>query len=75
MWWIATPSIQFRFPIRIESYYRVISYDLARLRNQLGRSHPYFIKLLGGLYLLKYIPSGEEGQERYNQICNYLRTT
>ncbi|MDQ5911736.1 MAG: (1-_4)-alpha-D-glucan 1-alpha-D-glucosylmutase [Pseudomonadota bacterium] len=59
---------EFRFPIRIESYYRVISYDLARLRNQLGRSHPYFIKLLGGLYLLKYIPSGEEGQERYNQI-------
>jgi (1->4)-alpha-D-glucan 1-alpha-D-glucosylmutase len=59
---------EFRFPIRIESYYRVISYDLARLRNQLGRSHPYFIKLLGGLYLLKYIPAGEEGQERYNQI-------
>ena len=46
----------------------MISYDLARLRHQLGRSHPYFIKLLGGLYLLKYIPSGEEGQERYNQI-------
>ena len=59
---------EFRFPIRIESYYRVISYDLARLRNPLGRSHPHFIKLLGGLYLLKYIPSGEEGQERYNQI-------
>jgi len=59
---------EFRFPIRIESYYRVISYDLARLRNQLGRSHPHFIKLLGVLYLLKYIPSGEEGQERYNQI-------
>ncbi len=59
---------EFRFPIRIESYYRVISYDLAGLRTQLGRSHPYFIKLLGVLYLLKYIPSGEEGQERYNQI-------
>lgn len=59
---------EFRFPIRIESYYRIISYDLNRLRNQLGRSHPYFIKLLGVLYLLKYIPSGEEGQERYNQV-------
>jgi len=58
----------FRFPIRIESYYRVISFDLARLRAQLGRNHPNFIKLLGVLYLLKYIPSGEEGQERYDQI-------
>jgi (1->4)-alpha-D-glucan 1-alpha-D-glucosylmutase len=65
---LAVHYYEFRFPIRIESYYRVISYDLARLRNQLGRSHPHFIKLLGGLYLLKYIPSGEEGQERYNQI-------
>ncbi len=65
---LAVHYYEFRFPIRIESYYRVISYDLARLRNQLGRSHPHFIKLLGVLYLLKYIPSGEEGQERYNQI-------
>ena len=65
---LAVHYYDFRFPIRIESYYRVMSYDLARLRTQLGRSHPHFIKLLGVLYLLKYIPAGQEGRERYDQI-------
>jgi (1->4)-alpha-D-glucan 1-alpha-D-glucosylmutase len=58
----------FKFPIRIESYSQVFSYDLARLRNQIGREHPDFVKLLGALYMLKYIPSGEEGRERYDQV-------
>ncbi|MBE9181788.1 malto-oligosyltrehalose synthase [Oculatella sp. LEGE 06141] len=57
-----------KFPIRIESYTQVLSYDLARLRKKLGRNHPDFVKLLGVLYMLKYIPSGEEGRERYDQI-------
>lgn len=57
-----------RFPIRIESYTRVLTYDLNRLRAKLGQNHPDFVKFLGVLYALKYIPSGEEGQERYDQI-------
>jgi (1->4)-alpha-D-glucan 1-alpha-D-glucosylmutase len=57
-----------RFPLRIESYSHVLMYDLARLREKLGRNHPDFVKLLGALYMLKYIPSGEEGRERYDQI-------
>ncbi len=57
-----------RFPLRIESYSHVLMHDLARLREQLGRNHPSFVKLLGALYMLKYIPSGEEGRERYDQI-------
>jgi (1->4)-alpha-D-glucan 1-alpha-D-glucosylmutase len=57
-----------RFPLRIESYSHVLMYDLARLREKLGRNHPNFVKLLGALYMLKYIPSGEEGRERYDQI-------
>lgn len=57
-----------QFPLRIESYNQVLMYDLARLREQLGRNHPNFVKLLGVLYMLKYIPSGEEGRERYDQI-------
>lgn len=56
------------FPLRIESYSHVLMYDLARLREKLGRNHPNFVKLLGALYMLKYIPSGEEGRERYDQI-------
>lgn len=57
-----------KFPIRIESYLNVLTYDLGRLRKKLGRNHPDFVKLLGALYALKYIPSGEEGMERYDQI-------
>ncbi|HEY9665015.1 MAG TPA: malto-oligosyltrehalose synthase, partial [Allocoleopsis sp.] len=56
------------FPLRIESYSYILMYDLDRLKEQLGRNHPDFIKLLGILYMLKYIPSGEEGRERYDQI-------
>ena len=65
---LAVYYYEFRFPIRIESYYRVLTYDLGRLRAQLERTHPHFVKFLGVLYLLKYIPSGEEGRERYDQI-------
>lgn len=65
---LAVYYYEFRFPIRIESYYRVLTYDLGRLRAQLGRGHPHFVKFLGALYLLKYIPAGEEGRERYDQI-------
>lgn len=57
-----------QFPLRVESYSHVLMYDLARLREKLGRDHPDFVKLLGALYMLKYIPSGEEGRERYDQI-------
>ena len=57
-----------KFPIRIESYIKVLTYDLGRLRRILGRNHPDFVKFLGALYALKYIPSGEEGMERYDQI-------
>jgi len=69
-----------QFPIRLESYYRVLTYDLARLRRKLGRDHPEYVKLLGVLYMLKYIPAqqskkGDEGKEadsqsreRYDQI-------
>ncbi|MDG4560770.1 MAG: malto-oligosyltrehalose synthase [Candidatus Competibacter sp.] len=65
---LAVYYYEFRFPIRIESYYRVLTYDLGRLRARLERGHPHFVKFLGALYLLKYIPSGEEGRERYDQI-------
>ncbi|MDB9493464.1 malto-oligosyltrehalose synthase [Spirulina major CS-329] len=58
-----------KFPIRIESYTAVLAYNLGQLRQTLGRKHPDFVKFLGVLYGLKYIPSGEEGSERYDQIA------
>jgi (1->4)-alpha-D-glucan 1-alpha-D-glucosylmutase len=58
-----------KFPLRIESYHRVLTYDLDRLRADLGRDNPDFVKFLGILYALKYVPSGEDGNERYDQIA------
>ncbi len=60
-----------KFPIRIESYYRVLTYDIERLRKQLGREHPDYLKLLGALYVLKYVPAEEEedSRERYDQVA------
>jgi (1->4)-alpha-D-glucan 1-alpha-D-glucosylmutase len=57
-----------KFPLRIESYIQILNYDLGVLREKLGREDPNFVKLLGVLYAVKYIPSGEEGRERYDQI-------
>lgn len=56
------------FPLRIESYSNVLMHNLERLRDELGRNSPDFVKFLGVLYALKYIPSGEAGRERYDQI-------
>jgi len=57
-----------KFPLRIESYIQVLIHDLGILREKLGREDSNFVKLLGVLYAVKYIPSGEEGRERYDQI-------
>jgi (1->4)-alpha-D-glucan 1-alpha-D-glucosylmutase len=57
-----------QFPIRIESYSQVLTYQIGKLRKKLGRNDPDFVKLLGLLYAVKYIPSVAEGRERYDQI-------
>ncbi|WP_218081323.1 malto-oligosyltrehalose synthase [Anthocerotibacter panamensis] len=56
------------FPIRIESYFQILNHELERLRKQLSRRDPDFVKLLGVLYALKSMPSGEPSEERYSQI-------
>ncbi|WP_263971661.1 malto-oligosyltrehalose synthase [Leptolyngbya ohadii] len=56
------------FPIRIESYSHVLMHNLSELREKLGRDNPDFVKLLGVLYMVRYIPSGAERRERYEQI-------
>ncbi|MGD1704855.1 malto-oligosyltrehalose synthase [Dapis sp. BLCC M229] len=57
-----------QFPLKIDSYTQVLTYDIGRLKNKLGRNNPDFVKFQGVLYSLKYIPSGSEGRERYDQI-------
>ncbi|MEW6378151.1 MAG: malto-oligosyltrehalose synthase [bacterium] len=60
----------FKFPLRIESYARVLTHDhgLGKLRKKLGRSHSDYIKLLGVLYVLKTISSKEDAGERSDQV-------
>ncbi len=58
-----------KFPLKIESYARVITYRLNELKKKLGDDHPDVIKFLGILYSLKNLPvAGEERLGRYSQI-------
>jgi len=57
-----------RFPLKIESYLTVFTHRLEILKRQLGSEHPDFVKLLGVLYVLKTLPTGEQPDERYDQI-------
>lgn len=58
-----------RFPLRIESYTQLITYDLEQLRDFLGREHPDFIKLLGILYLLKSAIAESSGRQYRDQVA------
>ena len=57
-----------RLPVKIESYADVFSFRLEKLRNKLGRNDPDFIRYMGILFAIKYLPTVEEIDERYNQI-------
>ena len=57
-----------RFPLKIESYLTVFTHRLEILKRQLGSDHPDFVKLLGVLYVLKTLPTGEQPNERYDQL-------
>ena len=58
-----------RFPLKVESYLNIFTYDLDRLKNDLGSDHSDFTKLLGIVYLLKNLPSQEQNRERYAQMA------
>jgi (1->4)-alpha-D-glucan 1-alpha-D-glucosylmutase len=57
------------FPVRIESYAKLITHDLGHLAQRLGRQHPDYIKLLGILYLVKDIRTDIAGQQRRDQVA------
>lgn len=57
------------FPLRIESYTQLITYQLERLERSLGREHPDFIKLLGILYLVKSTTAESTGQQYRDQAA------
>ncbi|MEL7638817.1 MAG: malto-oligosyltrehalose synthase [Solidesulfovibrio sp.] len=59
---------ELRFPLRIDSYVRILTLDLERLREALGRDAPDYVKLLGVLYTIKSLPADDARDERYDQI-------
>ena len=61
-------------PIRMESYVRLLTHQLTTLKRNLGGDHPDFINLLGVLYVLKTLPSGDAVGERYEQT-KFVKTT
>ena len=62
------------FPLKIESYPRVLTHGLESLKKKLGRNHPDFIKLLGVLYVLRTLSSRESEDEGYEQI-SFVKNT
>ncbi|MGB7445137.1 MAG: malto-oligosyltrehalose synthase [Coleofasciculaceae cyanobacterium] len=62
----------FRLPIRTESYALLITHDIERLAQTLGRKNPDFVKLLGVLYILKNIPVAESIVQRKDQT-NFVK--
>ncbi|MGD1857684.1 MAG: malto-oligosyltrehalose synthase [Leptolyngbyaceae cyanobacterium] len=56
-----------KFPIRIESYSRLLSHNIERLVEQLGEEDRTYIKVSGLLYLVKDSFSGLSSQQRHEQ--------
>lgn len=56
-----------RIPLNLKSCSRLLTHDLGRLSQALGRKHPDFIKLLGVLYMVKNIPTETTGKQRQDQ--------
>ncbi len=57
-----------RFPLRVDSYTRVLTLDMKNLVKSLGHDHSDLVKLLGILYAIKSLSAAEGYQERYEQI-------
>lgn len=66
---LAVEYFESRFPLALETYADVLTYDLRRLRAQLGSDHPDFVRLLGLLYVLRTLAVGEDvnGSEQFDQ--------
>jgi (1->4)-alpha-D-glucan 1-alpha-D-glucosylmutase len=57
-----------RLPIKISTYAELLSVNLDKLRNRLGKNNPDIIKLQGLLYVIKSITTVSDSDEMYDQI-------
>ncbi len=56
------------FPLAIDSYHMVLSHGLATLKRHVGDDHPDYITLLGVLYVLKSLGSGDPDADTSDQV-------
>lgn len=56
-----------RFPLKIESYLRLLVPCVDALRGKMGEDSPDYIQLLGVMYVLETLRT-DPGDDRYNQI-------
>ncbi len=57
-----------KFPIRLSSYSDILSRRFEKLQNKVGRNYPAVIRLLGLFHIIKFLPTIENVDERYNQV-------
>ncbi|MBP5975763.1 malto-oligosyltrehalose synthase [Brasilonema sp. CT11] len=58
-----------KIPLKLESYANLLSENLDKLAQALGREHPIFVRLLGVLYIVKSLPSETVAQQRQDQAA------
>ncbi|MDY0041334.1 MAG: alpha-amylase family glycosyl hydrolase, partial [Desulforhabdus sp.] len=56
-----------KFPLTMESYAKILSLNLDQLRKRLGSDHPNLIKFMGMLYVMQVFPGQELPSKRYDQ--------
>jgi (1->4)-alpha-D-glucan 1-alpha-D-glucosylmutase len=59
---------EFKLPLRIDSYWKIITYNLAEFRDKVGRDNPDYVKMLGILYNIKTVTGEKRESEHYTQI-------
>jgi (1->4)-alpha-D-glucan 1-alpha-D-glucosylmutase len=59
---------EIKLPLRIDSYGKILTYNLGELRDRIGRDNPDYVKILGILYNIKTVTGEKRESEHYTQI-------
>ncbi|MFP5222139.1 MAG: malto-oligosyltrehalose synthase [Acidobacteriota bacterium] len=57
-----------KLPLRIDSYGKILTYNLRDLRDRIGQDNPDYVKMLGILYNIKTVTSEKRESDHYTQI-------
>lgn len=57
-----------RFPLRIDSYVKILTHNMTTLRDKIGRDNPDYQRMLGILYNIKGLTGENRESERYAQL-------